>query len=46
MSTTDQDNFVSNVVGHLGAVNSTVIRQRQAGLFARANKDLGKLSIS
>jgi catalase len=32
---------VDNVVGHLGQVNSFEIRQRQANVFARADKVLG-----
>jgi len=39
MSSTDQDHLVNNIIGHLGLVNSTEIRQRQVGVFARANKD-------
>ncbi|KAF8576416.1 catalase-domain-containing protein [Ramaria rubella] len=41
LSQRDQENLISNVVGHLGLVNSTVIRQRQAAVFARANRELG-----
>jgi catalase len=38
----DQDNFVGNVVGHLGAAKSDVIKKRQAALFAKVDPDLGQ----
>jgi catalase len=41
MSKRDQDNFVGNVVGHLGAATSDVIKKRQAALFAKVDHKLG-----
>ncbi|KAF8511280.1 catalase-domain-containing protein [Hysterangium stoloniferum] len=41
MSQTDQNNFVDNVVGHLGQVISPDIRLRQANVFSRADRELG-----
>lgn len=38
----DQDNFVSNVVGHLGAATSTLVKQRQATLFFHVDPSLGQ----
>jgi catalase len=38
----DQDNFVSNVVGHLGEATSDVIKKRQAALFAIVDPTLGQ----
>jgi len=37
----DQDNFVDNVVGHLGLATSDVIKKRQAALFAKVDPELG-----
>lgn len=42
MTTHDQDNFVNNVVGHLGAATSDTVKKRQAALFAKVNKSLGE----
>jgi catalase len=42
MTVHDQDNFVSNVVGHLGAVTSDTIKNRQLAVFARANATLAQ----
>lgn len=42
MSKQDQDNFVSNVVGHLGLVTSDVVKKRQAALFAQVDPTLGQ----
>lgn len=42
MSKQDQDNFVSNIVGHLGAAKSDVIKKRQAELFAKVDPALGQ----
>jgi len=41
LSKTDQDNFVGNVVGHLGAATSDTIKKRQASLFAKVDASLG-----
>jgi catalase len=42
MSQRDQDNFVDNVVGHLGLATSDVIKKRQAALFAKVDRELGQ----
>ncbi|EKM57300.1 uncharacterized protein PHACADRAFT_254998 [Phanerochaete carnosa HHB-10118-sp] len=42
LSEQDQTNFISNVVGHLGTVNSVSVRQRQVALFALVDPALGK----
>lgn len=42
MSKKDQDNFVGNVVGHLGAVTSDTIKKRQAKLFKKVDSKLGE----
>jgi catalase len=42
MSKRDQDNFVGNVVGHLGLATSDVIKKRQAALFAKVDHELGQ----
>lgn len=41
MTTNDQNNFVDNVVGHLGAATSDTIKKRQAALFAKVDESLG-----
>ncbi|KAF7982698.1 hypothetical protein HWV62_26534 [Athelia sp. TMB] len=38
----DQDNFIGNVVGHLGLATSETIKKRQLALFAKVNKSLGQ----
>ncbi|KAI0922766.1 hypothetical protein AcV5_009653 [Taiwanofungus camphoratus] len=42
LSEQDQQNLISNVVGHLGEVVSQTVRERQVALFAHANYTLGK----
>jgi catalase len=42
LSKQDQDNFVGNVVGHLGLATSDVIKKRQAALFAKVDPELGQ----
>ncbi|EJD36801.1 catalase-domain-containing protein [Auricularia subglabra TFB-10046 SS5] len=42
LSANDQQNFISNVVGHLGAVKSKDIRTRQVALFAHVDQALGE----
>jgi catalase len=42
LSKQDQDNFVGNVVGHLGLVTSDVIKKRQVALFAKVDPQLGQ----
>jgi len=38
----DQDNFVGNVVGHLGMATSDVVKKRQTALFAKVDHTLGE----
>ncbi|KAI0366552.1 catalase-domain-containing protein [Pilatotrama ljubarskyi] len=42
LSEQDQQNLVSNVVGHLGAASTYSVRQRMASLFYHANATLGQ----
>ncbi|KAH9848102.1 catalase-domain-containing protein [Lenzites betulinus] len=42
LSEQDQQNLISNVVGHLGAAPTYSIRQRMASIFNHANSTLGK----
>jgi len=42
MGKRDQDNFVDNVVGHLGLATSDVIKKRQTALFTKVDHELGQ----
>ncbi|KAF9452129.1 catalase-domain-containing protein [Macrolepiota fuliginosa MF-IS2] len=42
LSVTDQEHFISNVVGHLGLATNADIRQKQARIFAHVNATLGQ----
>ncbi|KAI0704190.1 catalase-domain-containing protein [Cerioporus squamosus] len=42
LSEQDQQNLISNVVGHLGAAPTYSVRQRMASLFYHANATLGQ----
>ncbi|KAI0088364.1 catalase-domain-containing protein [Irpex rosettiformis] len=42
LSAQDQQNLISNVVGHLGAAKSQSVKQRQVALFALVDKSLGE----
>jgi len=42
MSKHDQENFVTNVVGHLGMATSDVVKKRQTALFAKVDHSLGR----
>ncbi|KAI0784110.1 catalase-domain-containing protein [Abortiporus biennis] len=42
LSEQDQQNLISNIVGHLGLVKSVEVRKRQVALFAHANATLGQ----
>lgn len=42
LTTQDQDNFIGNVVGHLGAATSDTIKKRQIALFAKVNQTLAQ----
>ncbi|CCM04502.1 uncharacterized protein FIBRA_06682 [Fibroporia radiculosa] len=42
LSESDQQNLISNVIGHLGEVISLEVRERQVAVFAHANYTLGK----
>ncbi|KAH9903213.1 catalase-domain-containing protein [Cubamyces lactineus] len=42
LSEQDQQNLISNVVGHLGAAPTYSVRQRMASLFFHANATLGQ----
>jgi len=41
LSKTDQDNFINNVVGHLGLVMSQKVKERQVALFYNVDPTLG-----
>jgi len=38
----DQENFIGNVVGHLGMATSDVVKKRQTALFAKVDHTLGQ----
>ncbi|KZP34022.1 catalase-domain-containing protein [Athelia psychrophila] len=42
LTTHDQENFIGNVVGHLGLVTSDEIKKRQLALFSKVDKTLGQ----
>ncbi|OSC99328.1 catalase-domain-containing protein [Trametes coccinea BRFM310] len=42
LSEQDQQNLISNVIGHLGAAPTESVRQRMASLFYHANATLGQ----
>ncbi|KZT04923.1 catalase-like protein [Laetiporus sulphureus 93-53] len=42
LSEQDQQNLISNVIGHLGEVVNQTVRERQVALFAHANYTLGQ----
>jgi catalase len=42
LSKTDQDNLISNLVGHLGKGKSVTVKERVATVWGKANASLGK----
>ncbi|KXN88045.1 Catalase [Leucoagaricus sp. SymC.cos] len=42
LSVTDQEHFVSNVIGHLGLASNPAIRQKQVKIFSHVNATLGE----